>query len=258
MERNRYGRHGPHAKRSWRERRYGRRALNVAQETRGAVVPFRESLVDTERIIVMADDDNQDPNKQEHVLLPTTGGSSTESPILLESYSQRKLDPSHFTMVYAGRDAMRQAEKDWEQREIKLDPVDLDRAAEKAWYDCLDKQDVASEASGYDLRSNLNVYVEQYKKEYNHTIYLHDSNLIEAVVTNKLRKKACEDEEEDSAHGKSLSSRHIEYQAVLRVSEQLRFDTRAKSGYLDALDRYVSEYAEAYEKYRSQEEEQSL
>jgi hypothetical protein len=236
---HRYGRHGPHAWKHWREKRFSRHISVVDHVERETVIRLQLPFVHAERIIIIVM--NMDDNGRELAEV-------------VEATQMNQLpDKNHSLFAALRSNAEFYAEKKAKEDIKRLEDIppfeDVQESAEESASNYIQSHNIINEviALGGNWREIQNTYIQVFLESYNAYIQGKGKHAPDPT-TWVIRKKAHADKASDSENRAPLTEMELLYQSVIRVHSHLRSVPQAP-GYLQAIGKYVDVYQFEYEKY---------
>jgi len=236
---HRYGRHGPHAWKHWREKRFSRHISVVDHVERETVIRLQLPFVHAERIIIIVMNTNDNGRELAEVVEATQMNQLTAS-----NHSQFE------ELKWAAKtDAGKKAQRDLDNLEDAPSLEDLRVYAKPLGLQYVQEHITAEVAEGKTLFQLRDIYVDAFIEGYREYREHETGNgALTDDLTLALKRKARADKTGDYERQVSLTDIELLYQSVIRVHSHLRSDPQAP-GYLQAIGKYVDVYQFEYEKY---------
>ncbi len=248
---HRYGRHGPHAWRRWRERHIHRHLPAVGYVVREAIVHLRLPFVNTERIIIIVMDFDEYGRESARA---TEANNINYLP-------EKKQDPFAMLEIYAEIDAEAKAKADLKRQEDLTPDSMLEEYADEIAFHYIRDHALVAEAVAVGKKSSeiREVYTKAFVVAYHNYVEARKMTVPDET-TWIMRQKARLDKAWDHDHRHaSLIGTDLIYQAVIRVQNYLGSDPR-EADYLQSIGKYVDIYQYTYEEFdpvRAKEENRS-
>jgi hypothetical protein len=236
---HRYGRHGPHAWRRWRERRFAHRSLDVIHVNRAAVLHIHVTSEGRERIfVVLVGEDGIQIGKIKEATIVNALPPGSE-PEKTPFYSLAALDADEFAERY-----LQGVEDPPHGEQLRDIALKLGRKRIREFI-------YSRGASNLDYDEALNIYVSSFIKIGNEHLVNGGANISDKE-TWEVRKVACRDKRDDATS--PLLPHQIAIKAVLRAHEYLEFQPRYTVDYLDQINRIAKIYQARYDEYNPEQE----
>ncbi|QBD82846.1 hypothetical protein EPA93_45550 [Ktedonosporobacter rubrisoli] len=249
---HRYGRHGPHAWKRWREHRFARRSILPASVAQVMVIHVHMPIEAERIIIIMAmpedfdEEFDQENTNRELQSQPNFGEISQRDIMPAQQYPF----PEELR-AQASMDAMRRVHQD-----VQNDPEQLPSEGALRQVARLSAIEhikayitTHSQAARYYDRF-IPIFMKIYLEAYNHEV--EDLQLAGVVLderTLRIRQVVRTDKDDHLARNKHLSPEYLRYLAAARAMRDEGLDTALSLEDLDTIHSYVEVYCPYYWQY---------
>lgn len=248
---HRYGRHGANAWCYLREHRFKHSTHPLVSESCVTVIHVHIKLMYSERIFVVALDENgmqvNDAN----------GGNIVDAYLTTPPLERLKPDPFEKLKYHAQMDGASKAEQDLTNLGEPSTKEKLRSDARSQSFTAVKDYVTVEMAGGRNPAQLCDIYVDAFSEQY--CAYLKretgNGNLPDEQ-TRRIKRKAREDKAQDLMLHKQLSSRQITYQAIVRVLETLHLDTQNRTDYLAQIEKFADLYIDEYTDHKEVEKSQ--
>jgi len=231
---HRYGRHGPHAWRRWRERHFNRYPPYFDNTAYTVVLYVQVPPVNIERIIIVMD--YEDPRRSLEFV--DDGGT-------MDSLPKESLDPLSDIGWLATNDAIRLADTDLNCHD-PASGTDLEHIAGILAHRCLRRSDVMKMIRRSDATDGYNAFTVSFIEKYHEIIEGGEMSIL-SKEKEAIWARACIDKQKDqNVNYMPPPDLEITCRAAIQEHEQSGSDERSQPDYFQKIAKRVSTYLSFY------------
>jgi len=248
---HRYGRHGPHAWKRWRQRKFQQRLPILAPSV--AVVHVHVPI-EAERIIIIIMQQPQDFDERDEETTPPA----------ISFPDSRLIGPSQDERSKVHLLIKEKAEFEANTRYDSDIQSVLDRGEEWPSEKTIEREastkaNVALRpyvGTGLDIEAEKRSYIRYYLEKYSARYEVDTGNgTLPNAETKRVQHLAEQDALTDKQDNIILQEPELTYQAIIHLQEEFNYQSRASSGYLAHILNHLPQYKSAYKDERDRKEE---